>query len=184
MQKQTKIILTTGGVLGALALLFKPVKKQIVKALNDQEKREFLTRVLPAVKAVGNKIGVPPLFILAQIALESRYGNSTLSAKYFNYGGIKAVPGQPYVELPTIEYIKGQKMKIPQKFARFNNEAEGIAAQGKILTNKYFKKYANKTSDPMRYAQLLQSGSPKYATAPQYPEKIAGVLKEINRLLT
>lgn len=185
MDKQTKIIASITGAFLALAFLFrKPIKTMAKKILTDLDKQEFIKKTLPAANVIGNKIGVPPLFILAQICLESRYGASELAAKYNNFGGIKAVAGQPYVEFTTTECKNGVCYKTKAKFAKFPTVAAGLAAQATVLTNKYFKKYANKTTDPIQYAKLLQSGTPRYATALNYPATIASVLKEINRLLT
>ncbi|MEO5350745.1 MAG: glucosaminidase domain-containing protein [Magnetococcus sp. YQC-3] len=165
-------------------------KKVIVPAkLNSIE---FFVRLKPYALALNKKIGVPYLFIMAQIALETAFGKSSLFYKYWNVGGIKAKPGQKYVELMTWEYVKDRnkypkrdkskdkfinekqvwKIRVPQKFAIYDNLPDGLAQYAKILQNRYFKKYANKTSDPKKYARLIQSGKPKYATDINYIPKI------------
>lgn len=135
-------------------------------------KEEFIALVTPYAKAIGAKIGVPYKFIVAQICLETRYGNSELFQKYFNVGGVKAVKGEKFALYPTYEYIKGEKKKVLAKFAAYDSLNAGIIGYAKILINKYFKKYANKTTDAKKYAALLQSGSPKYATDINYVTKI------------
>jgi len=185
MEKKTKIYLSIGATLAAIAFFArKPIGKMARKLLTDQDKKNFILSILPAAKSIGKSIGVPPLFIVAQICLESRYGASQLAAKYFNYGGIKAVGSQASVELPTTECKNGVCFKTKAKFAVYPNQYEGLAAQSKIYQNKYFKKYLNQTTDALKYAQLLQSGQVKYATALNYVSTIGATLKEINRLLT
>lgn len=185
MKKNNKILAAAAG--GLVVLLFlgrKPIKRAAMKFLTDQDKKAFIAKVWPTIQSIGNAIGVPPLFILAQVALESRYGASALTTEANNFGGIKATPGQPYAEFNTIEYINGRKVSVRAKFAKFPSVAAGLQAQAKIYSNRYFDKYRNKTKDPIKYATLLQSGSPKYATAPDYVQKINNALIDIKRLLT
>ena len=185
MEKKTKIFLGIGGAIAAIAFFArKPIVNMAKKVLSDQDKKNFILSILPAAKRIGNSIGVPPLFIVAQICLESRYGASLLASKYFNYGGIKAVGTQKSIELPTTECKDGKCFKTRAKFAVYPNQYEGLAAQSKIYQNKYFRQHLNKTTDALQYAKLLQSGKIKYATALNYVEAIGATLKQINKLLT
>lgn len=175
-----------GGSFALLALsgyLFKEqIKTKFKSKLSDQEKINFINKILPSAKSIGNSIGVPPLFILAQLALESAWGRSTLTSKYNNFGGIKAVGAQHSVVLPTTECKNGVCKKVYQAFAVYPNVTEGLKAQAKIYQNKYFRQHLNKTSDPIQYAKLLQSGRIKYATALNYVPAITNTLQEIKRL--
>ena len=185
LSKQNKIALAVaGGFLLLVLLAKKPIEKKIKQVLNDKTKADFITKILPIAKQIGNSIGVPPLFILSQLALESKWGVSTLSAKYNNFGGIKAVKGFPKVLLPTTEVINGKLQKVSREFAVFPDLQTGVNYQAKIYTNKYFKQHLNKTKDPLEYAKLLQSGAVKYATSLNYVKHIEGVLKDVKRLLT
>lgn len=184
MTKNNKIIAAVGGFALLIFLTRKPIKKVAVKFLSDIDKKNFIAKVYPTIAAIGKSVGVPPLFILAQVCLESRYGASGLSTQANNFGGIKATGTQPYVEFYTTECKGSNCYKIKQKFAKYPTIAAGLQAQAVVYSNRYFKKYLNKTTDPIQYAKLLQSGTPKYATAPDYVNKIAGTLKEVQRLLT
>lgn len=171
-----KAAISTGTVLllaaGALLLLNKDKAPPPAPAGKKYTKEEFINLIAPYAKAIGKKIGVPYKFIIAQICLETKYGNSSLFQKYFNVGGVKAVKGEKFVLLPTYEYIKGVKQRVPQKFAVYSDLNAGIIGYAKILINRYFKKYANVTTDAKKYATLLQSGKPKYATDINYVPKI------------
>lgn len=155
-----------------LAYLLKKGKKKLDQIKSNITKQEFINLIKPAAVQIGFQIGVPYEFIIAQIALETGYGKSELFRKYFNVGGVKAVKNQPYVVYDTIEYIKGIKTKIKAKFAKYNSIVDGLIGYSKILTNRYFNKYTNKTDDPKKYVDLLQSGLPKYATDINYTQKI------------
>ena len=191
MKKETQNKFIIGGLIFALVTFViiknkKPTKdaKNIkpLGKLTDQDKKAFINKILPSAKVIGNSIGVPPLFILAQLALESNFGRSTLTSKYNNFGGIKAVGNQPSVNLLTTECKNGVCSKVYQKFAIYPTVTDGLKAQSKIYQNRYFKQHLNKTSNPLTYAKLIQSGPIKYATALNYPDTINKFLIEIDRL--
>lgn len=153
---------------------------------------QFLRNLKPYAVVLSKKIGVPYLFIMAQIALETGFGKSALFYKYWNVGGIKAKGKQPFVELMTWEYVKDRakypkrdkikdqynatkklwKIRTPEKFAIYDNLPGGLVAYSQVLQNRYFKKYTHQTTDAKKYARLLQSGRPKYATDVNYIPKI------------
>lgn len=145
-------------------------------------KRKFILTFDKPTQTIGKKIGVPPLFILSQLALETGFNTSELSNKYFNFGGIKATKGQPFIEFKTKECKGSNCYTVKQKFAKFPNIIEGLKAQSKIYQNKYFKQYLNKTNNPYKYAELIQSGKIKYATDPNYTNKIKKMITDIEQI--
>jgi flagellum-specific peptidoglycan hydrolase FlgJ len=188
-----------GGVallLGAAVLVLylqndKQPAKQTTKSAGSNP-LDFLRYIKPYAIALSKKIGVPALFIMAQIALETNFGKSILFSKYWNVGGIKATAGQKFFEAMTWEYVKDKnkyprrdaskdlfdtkkrlwKIRVPQKFAAYENLPAGLVGYSGILRNKYFNKYTFKTTDAKKYVALLQSGTPKYATDINYVPKI------------
>lgn len=167
MTKTTKISLL---VLG-LILLFKTTKKVMTFS-----KSSFIEYITPPLKKIGESIGVPYKFLVAQVILETGWGKSSLFTKYFNVGGVKAVRGQSFVTLPTFEYIDNRKVRVLQNFASYPNLETGLQGYAKIFQNRYFKQYLNKTTDPYKYVELLQSGKIKYATDIAYTGKIQKIL--------
>ena len=180
MTKNFKVLLIGAVIFGIL--VYKPVKKKVKKILTDQDKKKFIDQVSPYLMQISKQIGVPYQFLLAQTALETGWGKSELFAKHFNPGGIKAVKGQAFVEYPTVEYINGKKVTIRAKFAKYPTILAGLMAHTKVLTNKYFKQYANKTTDPIKYAILLNSGPVKYATDINYTSKIKSLVDQFSNL--
>lgn len=171
MTNSNKIKIAT--LIAALIFLAKKTvtkTKQVMS--NIESKQDFIKLIYPAVQSIGNKIGVPPLFMLAQIIIETNWGKSELFKKHFNVGGVKAVKGQKFVTYPTYEYIKGVKVRVPQNFASYSNLVDGLVGYSKIFQNRYFKQYLNKTNDPKQYATILQSGKVKYATDINYVPKV------------
>lgn len=180
MTKNSKILLISSIFVGFL--IFKPVKKKVKKIMTNQDKKKFVEQVSPYLKQISKEIGVPYQFLLAQTALETGWGKSELFSKHFNPGGIKAVKGQAFVEYPTVEYINGKRVVLKAKFAKYPTILSGLMAHTKVLTNKYFKKYANKTTDPVKYAELLNSGPVKYATDVNYTKKIKSLVDQLPQL--
>ena len=179
MTRSSKILI---GVVLFGILIFRPVKKKVKKIMTDQDKKKFIDQVSPYLLQISKQIGVPYQFLLAQTALETGWGKSELFAKHFNPGGIKAVKGQAFVEYPTTEYVNGKKVIIKAKFAKYPTILAGLMAHTKILTNRYFKQYANKTTDPVKYAVLLNSGPVKYATDINYASKIKSLVDQFPAL--
>lgn len=178
-----KNILIGTGVLIVLFLITQ--KKKIVKiykGMLSSKQKDFVLKIKPFAYSIGNKLGIPPMFILAQIMLESGYGKSSLTSVYNNFGGIKARKGEPFITLMTQE-CKGNVCKnVPQNFRKFATVLEGLEGQAKIYQNVNFKQYLNKTTNPIEYAKLLQSGVKKYATSPNYVKNITSVLETIKNL--
>jgi flagellum-specific peptidoglycan hydrolase FlgJ len=180
LKKQNYILI---GAIITLLIIAKPTIKKIKNVIITISKKDFLNNIKNDVQKISVKIGVPYKFMVAQIILETGWGKSSLFLKYNNVGGIKAVKGQNFVSLPTIEYIKGVKTNLNQNFAIYPNLEAGLIAYSKILQNKYFKKYLNKTTNAVEYAKLLQSGSPKYATDINYVSKIENLVNQINTIV-
>lgn len=177
---KTKNLLLVGA---GLLLILPPTKKVVDKVFTKMNNKEFIKFIYPYVKIIGEKIGVPPIFLLSQIITETGWGKSSLFTKYFNVGGIKARKGQNFVSLLTTEYINGKKVRIPQNFAVYPNLAEGLANYTKVFQNVNFRQYLNKTTDPDIYVTLLQSGSKKYATDINYIKNIQNLNKQVSKLV-
>jgi flagellar protein FlgJ len=204
MQKKNKNILFIAAALTALFIFKKdkvnPEQKKTVKPANLTP-LQFFNKIKPYSQSLSKKIGVPYLFIMAQIALETGFGKSSLFYKFWNVGGIKAKKGQKFVELMTWEYVKDRnkypnrdkskdkfisksnlwKIRVPQNFAIYDNLPAGLVAYSAILQNKYFKKHTFKTTDAKKYARLIQSGRPKYATDINYISKIDKLIDLANK---
>lgn len=183
MRKGSGVLLALAGA-GILLLMMDkkkapPGSPGSKGSITPADKQKFIDLILPYVKAVGSKLGIPYKFLLAQIILETKWGRSLLFINEFNVGGVKAVPGQAFKVYPTWEYIKGKKVRVYQPFAKYKNLQDGILGYSKIFQNKYFRKYLNKTKDPYQFASLLQSGRPKYATDINYIPKIHSLIDNL-----
>lgn len=195
-------------LIGLIVVIVKrSLPKELKVSTNDTKiklmfanKEDFLKFILPASKIIEKETGIPYKFIIAQTALETGYGKSTLVSQANNFGGVKAVKGQDFVLEWTYEYVKDPStrpdrdktkdkyndtkkkwlIRVKEPFAKYPDTVTGLKAYAKVLQNKYFGKYisvANK--NPYKFVELIQSGEPKYATDVNYVSKIHTILDSI-----
>lgn len=108
--------------------------------------------------------------LVAQDALESNWGKSSL-VKDFNFGGIKAVNGTPFVEKETKEYSSGKGMrKTKSKFRKFNSLDEYVNYKISLLSGKRYQAF---TGDPTQFYHRIKAGG--YATDPNYVAKLTNM---------
>ena len=108
--------------------------------------------------------------LVAQDALESNWGKSSL-AKDFNFGGIKAVKGTPFVEKETKEYSAGKGMhKTKSKFRKFNSLNDYVNYKIDLLSGKRYQAFIG---DPTQFYHRIKAGG--YATDPNYVAKLTNI---------
>ena len=108
--------------------------------------------------------------LVAQDALESNWGKSSLS-KDFNFGGIKAVEGTPFVEKETKEHDPKKGMYTTKaKFRKFNSLDDYANYKINLLNGKRYQAFAG---DPSQFYVRVKAGG--YATDPNYVEKLTKI---------
>ena len=108
--------------------------------------------------------------LVAQDALESNWGKSSL-VKDFNFGGIKAVNGTPFVEKETKEYSSKNGMhKTKSKFRKFNSLNDYVNYKIDLLSGKRYQAF---TGDPTQFYHRIKAGG--YATDPNYVAKLTNI---------
>ena len=108
--------------------------------------------------------------LVAQDALESNWGKSSLS-KDFNFGGIKAVEGTPFVEKETKEHNSEKGMYTTKaKFRKFNSLDDYANYKINLLNGKRYQAFIG---DPSQFYDRVKAGG--YATDPNYVEKLTKI---------
>lgn len=144
-------------------------------------KEDFKNSLYTAYLDVLKKHNINPEFakyLVAQDALESAYGKSSLS-KYNNFGGVKASSDSPYVEFKTKEWDKGKNAykEIVSKFRSFDSLEDYCEYKIKLLGNDNYKTF---TRCPEEFADSLTTYAKyKYATAPDYKQKIERMVRSL-----
>ena len=117
--------------------------------------------------------------VIAQKALESGWGESELTKQANNFGCIKYNPNLSGVigsiTKDTVEYVKGKKVFIKQKFSRFKDVESGIRATITVLMLDRYKNARLQAKTPEE--QVLMIAKAGYTTAP--PAKYLAALQGI-----
>lgn len=136
-------------------------KQEFVKDMTDAYTKALTARNISADYAK---------MLVAQDAIESNWGKSSLS-KAFNFGGVKAVKGSPFVEKETKEYSSKEGMhKIKAKFRKFSNLDEYVNYKIDLLNGKRYQAF---TGDPSQFYHRVKAGG--YATDPDYVAKLTNM---------
>ncbi|OQA05321.1 MAG: Exo-glucosaminidase LytG precursor [bacterium ADurb.Bin374] len=139
---------------------------------------KFCELLGPIAAATFAATGVPASVTLAQAALETGWGASTIgSAK--NLFGIKGTGPAGSVTVPTKEWSGGRFITINAKFRKYNTWKESVDDHARLISQvsryKNCMKYKN---DPDQFAREVQKAG--YATDPNYANKLISIMKANN----
>lgn len=140
---------------------------------------EFLNRALDAAQAARNA-GAPinPTIAAAQAALESAFGRSQL-AQHNNLKGVKA--GSRWtgrtVDLPTREFINGQWISTVATWRVYDSWEHAFSDYGELIRRVY-PQAAAVANDARAFLEALVAGPLKYATDPNYVQKVWAIVRQ------
>lgn len=145
-----------------------------------KEQIAFCNKLKPYIVSYGNAYGIKCYAgVLAQAILESNWGKSKLSSKYFNFFGMKA--GSSYkgkvVRLTTREESMGTSVTIKDGFRVYSNVAQGVEGYFKFTNTK---RYANLkgVTDCKTFFELLKADG--YATSSKYVSSLMNLVNTCN----
>lgn len=115
------------------------------------QKEEFIKQYLSPARKAGECFGINPVVILAQSAIETGWGESTLAKEHNNFFGITAF-GRPNT------FWKGPKTDL--------SENGGIPSL-------WFRKYETPEDSFMDYARLIHTAYPVAASLSNTPSAFA-----------
>ena len=114
-------------------------------------------------------------YIVAQDALESNWGKSSL-ARYYNFGGIKETRKGEGVEMDTKEH-DGEKMNDTKaSFRKFNDLNDYVKYKLDLLGNSNYDVFSY---NPDQLYTRLVTAKNKYATDPDYLDKMNKMYQSI-----
>lgn len=130
----------------------------------------------PYAQKVGHSYSLYPSVMLAQSALESDFGRSTLSKDYNNFFGIKGKGSAGSASLTTKEFTDQGWVEITDSFRAYRTPLHSFQDYAKLITS--YERYApvvNAKSPQEACYALGQSG---YATDPNYGQKLTTMIDE------
>jgi flagellar protein FlgJ len=153
------------------------------------EQLQFAQSLWPEAQRAARQLGVSPVSLLAQAALESDWGRSlprdASGSTSNNLFGIKA--GAPWggasVQSATQEYDSGTATSVKAQFRSYATPGECFQDYVSLLQdNPRYAGALNTGADTHAFAAGLQHGG--YATDPAYATKLGAVAGTLTRVLT
>jgi flagellar protein FlgJ len=146
-----------------------------------QSAAEFVEQVLPTIRAAAQALGVAPLGMLAQAALETGWGNrmprTADGAPSLNLFGIKADENWPGARATasTVEYAGGVATLRHTAFRAYGSIEESVKDFANLLkSSPRYRQAVGAGADAHGYVESM--GRSGYATDPQYANKLSEIL--------
>lgn len=132
----------------------------------------FINRIAPAAQQIGREYDLYPSIIIAQAALESDWGCSTLGkAPNNNLFGVKGYFARQTVAQPTTEYDEqGYEFQVVSNFRQYASEYEALRDYAQTLEAPLYQGVHRQNTKNYREATRALRG--RYATDPEYDRKL------------
>ena len=143
--------------------------------------KDYIAAMTQGALEVQEEYGLPAAVAIAQSALETGWGKHPIldertGDNSHNLFGIKAGPGDDYVESWTHEYVNGKKVRVLAKFKAYESYSDSLTDwAGFLMRNPRYKSALENASDPFQFADELQRAG--YATDPNYAKKLKSIIK-------
>ena len=138
---------------------------------------DFINKVAPGAIEAYNKYGILPSLTLAQAAIESGYGDSSLTSEYNNAFGIKA--GSSWegktVNLPTKEHGSGGYYTVDANFRAYDSLADSIDDHSQVLLQDRYKNVISAKNYKDACHAVADAG---YATSPTYANTLINTIED------
>lgn len=145
-----------------------------------QSPADFVKSLLPAARQTAKALGLDPLALVAQAALETGWGQRMIKtakgANSFNLFGIKANHGWrgDTAVVDTLEYRGGVAKKEQARFRAYQSPQQSLEDYvAFIQQNPRYQDAIKASGDTKAYFEQLQAAG--YATDPAYAQKIMAV---------
>ncbi len=150
---------------------------------------QFVETMLPLAKEAAARIGVDPVMLVAQAALETGWGKSIMrqqdGSSSHNLFGIKAAGSWkgPEARAITSEFRDGKMVKETADFRSYTSYADSFHDLVSLLqNNNRYKEVVNSADKPEQFVKELQKAG--YATDPDYASKISQIAKQMKSYQT
>ncbi|MBB1073948.1 flagellar assembly peptidoglycan hydrolase FlgJ [Rhodoferax sp. 4810] len=148
---------------------------------------DFVRVLLPQAEAAGEKLGMDPMILLAQSALETGWGRHVPrrgdGRSSYNLFGIKADRRWEgdYVSVGTLEFRGGAARREQARFRAYDSPADSFIDYVNFLQVNPRYRTALTSNNSQEFVRGLQRAG--YATDPSYAAKILGIYDQMHSLL-
>lgn len=154
-----------------------------VKAATSQNAQQFINKAAPAATEASSKYGTYTSVMIAQAAVESGWGQSSLAKEpNNNLFGIKGDYNGQSVSMKTGEYGSNGYYTTTAKFRKYPSYTESFNDNGALIREQMGSYYSGAwVENAKNYQEATQNGlQGKYATAPNYASTLNSVIKANN----
>lgn len=179
----TAALITTAGITASQQLKALNPNKGIVEAATNQQVQQFITKSAPAAIESSSKYGTYTSVMMAQAALESGWGQSSLAQEpNNNLFGVKGSYNGQSVNVKTGEYINGSYKTVNASFKKYPSYTESFNDNGSLIRKDMGSTYAGAWVENAATAeQATQQGlQGKYASAPNYASTLNSIIEANN----
>lgn len=162
---------------------------QAFQEITFSSKQEFVNLLAQDAQVIGAKYGIYPSVMIAQAILESGYGESKLTKEANNFYGMKFTAGvdegsfERY-DIYSDEFVNGQRVSLPASFRKYPTAKDSLEDYAKKIAqgvnwDKHFYRGAWR-SVAKTYQEATKSLTGKYATDPEYDQKLNQIISNWN----
>ncbi|OYV29756.1 MAG: flagellar rod assembly protein/muramidase FlgJ [Thiomonas sp. 20-64-9] len=139
-----------------------------------EQAKSFIASILPSVQTAAKQLGVTPVAILAQAALETGWGQHAPGNNVF---GVKAGSGWTggTVQTLTREFQNGVASVGTAAFRAYQNVADSVDNYAALLSRPRYQSARGQGNDISAFASALQRSG--YATDPDYAAKLVAIAR-------
>ena len=164
-------------------LVIEGSKNELADIRANLSPKGFIDTVGSHANEIASEHGLYASVMVAQAALESNYGNSSLaSPPAHNLFGIKSGQGEDTIVLSTDEYINGQWIQPNERFKKYPNYQASMLDNAELLrhgntwdSTHYAGAWVENTDN---YSDATESLEGRYATDPDYDTKLDNIIDE------
>jgi len=142
---------------------------------------DFVSQVMPAISAAATALGVSPLGILAQAALETGWGRrmprTANGASSLNLFGIKADGGWVggRASATTVEFSDGVASAKRTAFRAYDSIEQSVGDFANLMSSPRYRAAISAGKSALGYVQGIAGSG--YATDPGYAAKLTAMLQ-------
>lgn len=179
MKKTVAVLMASLMCMGGAAAVASPdvVKPVSAYAITQSQQQQFINNLGTAAQKGYAQYRILPSMTIAQAILESAWGQSTLSSRYYNFFGMKA--GSNYhgetVTLQTTEEINGVLVRVNGTFRAYHSFDQGIEGYYQFITG--YSRYSNLIGETDYKAACRKIREDGWATDSGYTNKLISLIE-------